>query len=119
MNGLMKKIGFLFALVTVLFASGCGAPVYQSTAMVQVTPTGESVDSSFHTDQLGVIEGLIKSKSLPQSVSVSASPIKLSYLINITASGPDPEKAAAAANDVAKAYISQRNNKANIVMVDE
>ena len=119
MKKTMKKTTFLYALAVFLITFGCGTPNYESIAIVQVSPVDESVDSSFMADQFAAFEAFIKTNSVPPSVSVSASHIKLSHLIEIKASGPDPEEVAATANAVAKAYISQPNNEATIIMVDE
>lgn len=119
MKKTMKKAALLFATALALIMSGCGAPIYQSIAIVQVSPVDKSVDTSFFTDQFAAFEAFIKTNSVPPSVSVSASHIKLSYLIEIKASGPDPEEVAATANAVAKTYMSQPNNEATIIMVDE
>lgn len=115
----MKKTNFLSALALFLIIFGCGTPIYESIAIVQVSPVDESVDTSFFTDQFAAFEAFIKTNSVPPSVSVSASHIKLSHLIEIKASGSDPQEVAATANAVAKAYISQPNNEATIIMVDE
>ncbi len=111
------RLGIAVALFLITF--GCGTPIYESISIVQVSHVNKSVDTSFFTDQFADFEAFIRTNSVPQSVSVSASPIKLSYLIEIKASGPDPEEVAATANAVAKAYISQPNNEATIIMVDE